>query len=96
MMTTDLSDELRLALEQEDGIPVHLVDATTNKTYVIMRVDQYEKVKVVFEREDHDFDPAEAYPFVDEVMQEDDSDDPTLESYQSFSRKESRCGEGMS
>ncbi|MFI5456638.1 MAG: hypothetical protein ACHRXM_14415 [Isosphaerales bacterium] len=86
-MTTKLSDELRLALEQEGGTPVHLVDATTNTGYVIMRADQYEKVKTVFEREDHDFDPCEAYPFVDEVMQEDDANDPTLESYQSFSKQ---------
>jgi antitoxin ParD1/3/4 len=88
-MTTKLSDELRLALEQPGGIPVHLVDSTTNEGYVIMRADQYEKVKVVFEREDHDFDPREAYPFVDEAMQADDANDPTLETYQSFPRQES-------
>ncbi len=88
-MTTKLSDEIRLALEQQGGIPVHLVDATTNEGYVIMRAEQYEKVRIVFEREDHDFDPREAYPFVDEVMQEDDANDPTLESYQSFAKQES-------
>jgi antitoxin ParD1/3/4 len=88
-MTTKLSDELRLALEQPGGIPVHLVDSTTNEGYVIMRADQYEKVKVVFEREDHYFDPREAYPFVDEAMQADDANDPTLETYQSFPRQES-------
>lgn len=87
-MTTKLSDELRLALEQDGSIPVHLVDTTTNEGYVIMRAEQYEKVKTVFEREDHDFDPREGYPFVDEVMQEDDANDPTLESYQSFRKKE--------
>ena len=88
-MTTKLSDELRLALEQDGGIPVRLVDTTTNQGYVIMRADQYERVKAVFEREDHDFDPREAYPFVDEVMREDDANDPTLESYQSFRGQES-------
>jgi hypothetical protein len=89
MHTMKLSDELRLALEQQGRIPVHLVDVTTNEGYVIMRADQYEKVRVVFEREDRDFDPREAYPFLDEVMKEDDSNDPTLESYQSFSKTES-------
>ena len=83
-MTTKLSDELRLALEQDGGIPVHLVDPMTNEAYVIMRADQYEKVKLVFEREDQVFDPREAYPFVDEAMREDDANDPALESYQSF------------
>jgi hypothetical protein len=86
-MTTKLSDELRLALEQEGGSPVHLVDTTTNEGYVIMRIDQYEKVKLVFERDDQDFDPREAYPFVDEAMREDDTNDPALESYQSFTKQ---------
>jgi hypothetical protein len=33
-------------------------------------------------RED-DFDPREAYPFVDKVLREDDEHDPELERYQS-------------
>jgi hypothetical protein len=82
-MTTILSDDLRQAIEKEGGSPVHLVDAATNVGYVLMRADQYEKVKAVFEREDRDFDPREAYPFVDEVMREDDANDPMLSSYQS-------------
>ena len=81
-MTTKLSDDLRKALEQGGDAPVHLFDATTNAGYVIMCADQYEKVKAVFEREDNDFDPSVAYPFVDEVMKEDDANDPSLESYQ--------------
>ena len=87
-MTTKLSDELRLALEQDGGIPVRLVDTTTNEGYVIMRADQYEKIRLVFEREDQDFDPREAYPFIDEAMREDDANDPTLESYQSFTKQQ--------
>ena len=67
---------LRLALEKAGSIPVHLVDTTTKENYVIMRADQYAKVKSVFEQEEYDFDPREAYPFVDEAMQEDDANDP--------------------
>ena len=88
-MTTKLSDDHRQAIEQEGNNPFHLVDATTNIHYVLMRADQYEKVKAVFEREEHDFDPREAYPFVDEVMRDDDAVDPTLESYQSYAKRES-------
>ncbi len=87
-MTPKLSDELRLALEQDGGIPVHLVDTTTNEGCVIMRADQYEKIKLVFEREDQEFDPREPYPFVDDAMREDDANDPTLESYQSFAKQQ--------
>lgn len=87
-MTTKLSDDLRRAIEQGGDIPVHLVDSVTNAGYVIMRADQYEKVKAVFESDDREFDPTEAYPFVDEVMKEDDANDPSLESYQSYSKQE--------
>jgi hypothetical protein len=87
-MTMKLSDDLRQAVEQSGGSPVHLVDAVTNERYVLMRADQYEKVKAVFEPDDHDFDPREAYPFVDEVMREDDANDPTLSSYQSLTKQE--------
>ena len=87
-MTTKLSDDLRQAIEKEGGSPLHLVDVATNVHYVLMRADQYEKVKAVFEHEDRDFDPREAYPLVEEVMREDDANDPTLSSYQSFTKRE--------
>ena len=38
---------------------------------------QYERVKAVFQHEDREYDPREAYPFVEEVMREDDANDPS-------------------
>jgi hypothetical protein len=32
--------------------------------------------------DDSEFDPREAYPMINEVMREDDANDPWLESYQ--------------
>jgi hypothetical protein len=86
-MTAKLSEDLREAIEKGGDLPVHLVDARTNAAFVIMRADQYEKVKAIFERENHDFDPSEAYPFVDEVMKGDDTHDPGLETYQSIAKQ---------
>jgi hypothetical protein len=80
-MTPKLSEDLRQAIDEHGGAPLHVVDATTNVNYVILRADQYEKVRTVFEWE-RDFDPRDAYPFVDEAMREDDANDPSLESYQ--------------
>jgi hypothetical protein len=84
-MTPTLSDDLRQALDERGGAPLRVVDAATNVGYVILRADQYERVRTLFEGEE-DFDPREAYPFVEEAMREDDANDPTLESYQSYSR----------
>jgi hypothetical protein len=86
-MTTKLSDDLRQAIEKGDGSPLLIVDADTNLRYVLMRAEQYEKVKAVFEHDDRDFDPREAYPFVEAVMREDDANDPALASYQSFTKQ---------
>jgi hypothetical protein len=44
-MTTKLSDDLRQAIEKEGGNPVHVVDAATNVHYVLIRADQYEKIR---------------------------------------------------
>ncbi len=88
-MTTNLSDELRQAVEQEGKRPVHVVDVMTNIHYVLMRCDVYEKEKALFEGEEHDFNPREAYPFLEKVMREEDMDDPTIDGYQSFAKRES-------
>lgn len=76
-----LSDELLHAIIERGGVPVSIVDASTNETYVIVRTHLYEKLKSLLEPEG-DFDPREAYPFVDVAMREDDAADPKLESYQ--------------
>jgi RNA polymerase sigma-70 factor, ECF subfamily len=76
--TTKLSDDLRQAIEKEGGSPVYLADAATNTHCVLMRAEQYERVRAIFEHDDRDFDPREAYPFIEQVMREDDADDPTF------------------
>jgi hypothetical protein len=87
-MTTNLSDDLREALDNAAGGPFRLVDSKTNVSYVIMRADEYEKLKQMVEYDAREFDPSEAYAFVDEVMKDDDAHDPALESYQSVSKQE--------
>ena len=79
-MTPKLTDELRQAIEERGGDPLYLVDATDNH-YVLMRTDQYEKVKVLFEGDD--LDPREMYPLIDEVMKE-DWDDPAMDIYNDY------------
>jgi len=81
-MTTKLSDDLRQALEQEGGSPVHLVDAATNVHYVIMRADQYERVKALFEEEE--FNPRELYPLVEESFRKAGWDDPEMDLYNDY------------
>jgi len=81
-MTTKFSDDLRQALEQERGSPVHLVDAATSLHYVIMRADQYERVKALFEEDE--FNPRELYPLVEQSFGKAGWDDPEMDLYNDY------------
>jgi len=83
-MTTKRSGDLRKALEQEDGSPVHLVDAATNVQYVIMQADQDERVKALFEEEE--YNPRELYPLVEASFRKAGWDDPEMDVYNDYDR----------
>jgi hypothetical protein len=81
-MTTSLPDELRQALQQDGGSPVHLVDTETNVSYVIMRAEQYERVKLLFEGQA--FDPREFYPLAARSAAAAGWDDPEMDVYNDY------------
>jgi hypothetical protein len=83
-MIVGLTAEQRQAIEECGGKPLYLVDAATNAGYVLMRAEQFEQLRTLLGEE---FDPREAYPFVERVMQADDADDPSLASYQVHPRR---------
>jgi hypothetical protein len=78
-MTPHLTDDQLRALEDRVRAPTHVVDSRTNVRYVLLRAELYERLRAVFEEE---FNPREAYPFVDRVMAEHDSNDPALAAFQ--------------
>jgi hypothetical protein len=82
-MNLKLTDDQRQAIEDHGGTPIYVINDMTNASYVLMRADQFERVKGVLE--ENDFDPREAYQFVEKVMRSDDANDPTLNSYQNLS-----------
>jgi hypothetical protein len=82
-MTPKLTDDQRQAIEAHGGSPVYLVDADTNTTYVLIRADQYEKVKALF-GEDEDFDPRELYPLVEQTFLRAGWDDPEMDVYNEY------------
>ncbi len=48
---------------------------------VLVRKDVYDRLTRLVD-DDADFDPVDAYPLIDEMMADDDANDPWLESYQ--------------
>jgi len=86
-MTPKLTPDQRQAIEERHGKPVYIVDADTQRTYVLLPAEQYDRIKAVFE-DAGEADPREAYPLVDEVMREDDDEDPALAHYQRYAREQ--------
>jgi len=77
--------EIIQAIEESAGQPVRLTNPKTNAEYVLIQAEVFEKLTTL-QYDDSEFDPREAYPFVDRVMADDDANDPTLESYQHYKR----------
>ena len=77
-MTLNLSDEQLRSLQLTGG-PVHLQDPSTQTGYVLLREDLFRRYESAEE-----FKPEHYYPLVNELMREDDEQDPLLERYQQY------------
>jgi hypothetical protein len=74
-----LTDELRKALSEHPDVPVRLVDAATQKTFVIIPAEMFDRLTSLFS---NDLDPRIGMAVMNRVMEDDDKEDPLLESYQ--------------
>lgn len=66
-MNHQLTDDLRQAIAEAGGSAVYLADPTTNTSYVLLRAEDYEKMKA---RTDPD-DVSSMYPLLADVAPED-------------------------
>lgn len=83
-MAIELTDEQQQQLlEVPENVPPRVVNPRTNEAFVLVPADVYEHLRSHMAGE---FDPREAYPWVDQVMAADDANDPYLEKYQHFQR----------
>ncbi len=78
-MQIELTEQQRQALEGHDGELVRVINPGTNEMFVLVPVQLYERLKSILS---DGFDPREAYPWVDQIMAEDDANDPSLTTYQ--------------
>jgi len=61
------------------------IDPVTQETYVLVRKEAYERLKKLLVLDD--YEPDEGLAHMNEVMAEDDANDPLLESYQHYRTK---------
>ena len=78
--------ELTEQQQQELNTPEPMaIDPRTRETYVLVRREAYERLKALLAMDD--YDPEEGAGEINEIMAEDDADDPYLESYQKYGKQ---------
>ncbi len=61
------------------------IDPQTRETYVLLRRETYERLKVLLALDD--YNPDEGAGYINEVMAEGDANDPYLKSYLHYGRQ---------
>ena len=80
----ELTDEQRQELSAPEPVAI---DPRTRETYILVRKEAYERLKALLSLDD--CDPDEGAAYVNEIMAEDDANDPLLESYQHYLKEPS-------
>jgi hypothetical protein len=78
----ELTDEQRRGLNEPEP---SALDPQTGQVYILVRKEAFEWIKALLTADD--YDPDEGMPLMNEVMAEDDANDPLLESYQHYEKK---------
>ena len=80
-MATELSKEQQERLDSQQGRPIEVVHPQTQKVYVIIPGESFEKLRALFE--DGDFDVRETYAAQSEALSA-VWDDPELDLYNDY------------
>lgn len=80
----ELTKDQHEALVRNGPEPVRAIDLTTKIEYVLVRAEVYDRLKALLAD-----DLPDTAALMNEVMAEDDANDPYLESYQHYARKPS-------
>lgn len=77
----ELTEEQRRELSGPEPLAI---DSETRLAYVLIRKEAYDRLKAVLAVDD--YDPDEGAGYINEVMAEDDANDPLLERYQHYGK----------
>jgi hypothetical protein len=80
-MTLELSKDLQQYIDAYPESPPRIVDPRTSKTYVLVPVDQYERVKSLLAQDDN---LADTYPAQIEAAMRAGWGDPRMDDYDHY------------
>jgi len=78
-MTTEITDQQRAAITAEGDRPVEVVDPQTNRLYVLISREQYERLKPLFE--DEPVSESEQRDLLRRAGRRAGWDDPEMDAY---------------
>jgi hypothetical protein len=81
-MAAQLSEELRREIEQHGDRPIELVDPTTNKVYLLISREQYDRLRPVFE--DEPLSVLEQRELLRQAGRRAGWDDPEMDAYDDY------------
>jgi hypothetical protein len=84
-MSIQLNEEQGKALDSDGETPPRVVDPRTNRTYVLIPAEQYDRLRALLEEE---LDIRSAYPLMDAVASKEGWDDPSMDIYNDFLPRE--------
>ncbi len=85
---TMLSSDLVKAVAAAKGEPLRLKDPNTNQDYVLIKADLYDRIRRLVDDGDDGLTMRDVAILIHDAMREDDENDPLLETYQNYQRKE--------
>jgi hypothetical protein len=89
-MTLTLTDEQQKALAGQCASELRLIHPQTNEAYVLVRADQYERVKEMLENENDDL--RDTYPAQIESAMRAGWSDPEMDKYDDYdANREKSC-----
>lgn len=84
-MTAQLSDELRRELERQGDRPIEVVDPATNKVYLLVPREQFERLKPLFE--DEPLSALEQRQLLRQAGRRAGWDDPAMDAYDHYDQR---------
>ncbi len=81
-MTPAITDQMRQALDAEQGQPVRIVDEKTNQVYYVISAAQFETIRSLLS--DGEFHASEAYPLIAKTAAAAGWDDPAMDAYDNY------------
>jgi hypothetical protein len=81
-MAAQITDELRRELERHGDRPIEVVDPATNKVYLLVPREQFERLKPLFE--DEPLSTAEQRELLRQAGRRAGWDDPQMDAYDHY------------